>query len=81
MFCAKLQYYREIAELHKAIAAKDTLIKELKLGNETQHKEELQLALEKKHKEALRDTDHLTCQVRSIIQSNEVFISVEQGKI
>ena len=57
--------YREIAELHKSLAAKDAEIKELKQGNETQMKEELQMALDKKQKEALRDANHLTGQVNT----------------
>ena len=55
--------FREIAELHKSVAAKESQIKDLKQENEAQLKEELQMALEKKSKEALRDADHLTNQV------------------
>ncbi|XP_067938115.1 TATA element modulatory factor-like isoform X2 [Watersipora subatra] len=58
--------YKEIAELHKSLAAKDADIKELKLGNEVHLKEELQQALDRKQKEALRDADHLTGQIEDM---------------
>lgn len=54
---------REIAELHKTVAARDSEMKELRLSNDALLREELQKALDKKQREALRDADHLTSQV------------------
>jgi len=54
---------REIAELHKVSASKDSLIRELKSEADQEAKERLQMALSKKEKEAARDANHLTSQV------------------
>ena len=56
---------RDLAELHKCIAAKDSKVQETQLSAEMNAKEELRFALERSQQEARRDHDALLLQVSS----------------
>lgn len=60
--------FRELAELHKANASKDSEAQELALSREVQAKEELGLALEKAQEESRLQQEALANQVTSLIQ-------------
>ena len=63
-FCfAFVSCFREIAELHKKLAAKESKAQETALSVEMNAKEELRLALERSQQDARRDNEGLLLQV------------------
>lgn len=56
-------FFRELADLHKANAAKDCEVQEAALSHEMKVKEELGLILEKAHEEAHQQQEALAIQV------------------
>ncbi|XP_038063639.1 TATA element modulatory factor-like [Patiria miniata] len=61
--------YKDLAELHKNIATKDSQVQETQLSAEMNAKEELRLALERSQQEARRDHESLLLQVSDLQMS------------
>ena len=63
-FCLSyVSRFREIAELHKKLAAKESKAQETALSVEMNAKEELRLALERSQQDARRENEGLLLQV------------------
>ncbi|XP_022093565.1 TATA element modulatory factor-like isoform X2 [Acanthaster planci] len=61
--------YKDLAELHKNIATKDSQVQETQLSAEMNAKEELRLALERSQQEARREHESLLLQVSDLQMS------------